>query len=66
MTNSQLLDGDRVLLGDLDALGSAADSEKIADHAIIFSMKILAVADLSALLPFARASSSMALRLNSL
>jgi hypothetical protein len=36
MTHSQLLNGDRVPFGNLDDLGSAADSEKIADHAIIF------------------------------
>jgi hypothetical protein len=51
MTNSQLLDGERILLGNLDALSSAADSEKIAYHAIIVLMEILA--DLIALLQFA-------------
>ncbi len=60
MTNSQLLDGDRVLLGYLDALGCAADLEKIADHAIFFLMVILA--DLITLLHFACALLSMALQ----
>jgi hypothetical protein len=51
VTKSQWLDGDWILLCNIDALGCAADLEKIADHAIFFLMAILA--NLIALLHFA-------------